>query len=57
LSTGALKSDGSESSAINVFKRDGDKVRLFWAAEMTPEMADPGEDPARRPTSPRCGRF
>jgi hypothetical protein len=36
-----------------VFKRDGDKVRLFWAAE----MADPGEDPHLTPTLPRCGRF
>ena len=49
---GVLKSDGSEWAAITVFKRDGDKVRLFWAAE----MADPGETRARRPTSPRCGR-
>ena len=46
---GALKSDGSEWAAIIVFKRDGDKVRLFWAAEMTPEMADPGEDPRTAP--------
>ncbi len=46
---GALKDDGSEWAAIIVFKRDGDKVRLFWAAEMTPEMADPGEDPRQAP--------
>jgi len=46
---GVLKSDGSEWAAIIVFKRDGDKVRLFWAAEMTPEMADPGEDPRTAP--------
>ena len=32
-----------------VFKRDGDKVRLFWASEMTPEMADPGQDPRDAP--------
>ena len=38
-----------EWAAIIVFKRDGDKVRLFWAAEMTPEMADPGEDPRTAP--------
>jgi predicted dithiol-disulfide oxidoreductase (DUF899 family) len=24
-------------------------VRLFWAAEMTPDMADPGEDPRTAP--------
>src|SRR5436190_10844906 len=46
---GALKSDGSEWPALTVFKRDGDKVRLFWASEMTPEMADPGEDPRLAP--------
>src|ERR1041385_7491632 len=46
---GALKSDGSEWPAIIVFKRDGSGVRLFWAAEMTPEMADPGEDPRLAP--------
>jgi predicted dithiol-disulfide oxidoreductase (DUF899 family) len=46
---GTLKSDGSEWAAITVFRRDGDKVRLFWAAEMTPEMADPGEDPRLAP--------
>lgn len=47
--TGVLKDDGSEWAAIIVFKRDGDKVRLFWAAEITPEMADPGEDPRQAP--------
>jgi predicted dithiol-disulfide oxidoreductase (DUF899 family) len=46
---GALKSDGSEWPAIIVFKRDTDKVRLFWAAEMQLEMADPGEDPRLAP--------
>ena len=46
---GSLKSDGSEWAAITVFKRDGNKVRLFWAAEMTPDMADPGEDPRLAP--------
>ena len=46
---GALKDDGSEWAAIIVFKRDGDKVRLFWSAGMTSEMADPGEDPRQAP--------
>src|SRR5215813_11776699 len=50
---GVLKSDGSEWAAIIVFKRDrdtaGDKVRLFWDAGMTPEMADPGQDPRQAP--------
>lgn len=46
---GALMDDGSEWPALTVFKRDGDKVRLFWAAEMTPEIADPGQDPRNAP--------
>jgi predicted dithiol-disulfide oxidoreductase (DUF899 family) len=46
---GALKDDGSEWAAIIVLNRDGNKVRLFWSAGMTPEMADPGEDPRQAP--------
>lgn len=46
---GVLKADGSEWPAIIVFKRDADKVRLFWAAEMTSEMADPGQDARQAP--------
>ena len=46
---GILKPDGSEWAAFTVFRRDGDKVRLFWASEMTDEMADPGQDPRDAP--------
>ena len=46
---GVLTDDGSEWPALTVFKKDGDKVRLFWAAEMTPEMADPDQDPRNAP--------
>ena len=46
---GILQPDGSEYPAINVFRRDGDHVRLFWASEMTKEMADPGQDPRDAP--------
>jgi predicted dithiol-disulfide oxidoreductase (DUF899 family) len=46
---GILKPDGSESPALVVFKRDGDQIRLFWASEMTLEMADPGQDPRDAP--------
>ena len=46
---GLINKDGSENPALVVFKRDGDKVRLFWAAEMTKEMADPGQDPRVAP--------
>ena len=46
---GVLMPDGSEYPALIVFKRDGDKVRLFWASEMSREMADPGQDPRDAP--------
>ena len=46
---GLLAPDGSESPALVVFKRDAGKVRLFWASEMTKEMADPGQDPRDAP--------
>jgi predicted dithiol-disulfide oxidoreductase (DUF899 family) len=46
---GLLLDDGSEYPAMVVFKRDGDEVRLFWASEMTAEMADPGQDPRDAP--------
>jgi predicted dithiol-disulfide oxidoreductase (DUF899 family) len=44
-----LNDDGSENPAFGVFKRDGDKVRLFWAAEMPMQAADPGQDPRTAP--------
>lgn len=46
---GILKPDGSEYPALIVFKRDEDQVRLFWASEMSLEMADPGQDPRDAP--------
>ena len=46
---GVLMPDGSEYPALIVFKRDGNKVRLFWSSEMTREMADPGQDPRDAP--------
>jgi predicted dithiol-disulfide oxidoreductase (DUF899 family) len=46
---GLLNADGSENPALVVFRRDGDQVRLFWASEMTKEMADPGQDPRDAP--------
>ena len=46
---GLLAAGGSESPALVVFKRDGDDVRLFWASEMTRDMADPGQDPRDAP--------
>jgi len=46
---GLIAAGGSESPALVVFKRDGDEVRLFWASEMTRDMADPGQDPRDAP--------
>ena len=46
---GLLNPDGSENPALTVFRKDGDQVRLFWASEMTKEMADPGQDPRDSP--------
>ncbi len=46
---GSLLPGECEEPSLVVFKRDGDQVRLFWAAEMTREMADPGEDPRLAP--------
>jgi predicted dithiol-disulfide oxidoreductase (DUF899 family) len=38
-----------EGAAVLVWRRDGDKVRLFWAAEGGSETADPGFDPHLAP--------
>ena len=46
---GLINADGSENPALVVFRRDGDQVRLFWASEMTLDMADPGQDPRDAP--------
>ncbi|MFD2054539.1 DUF899 family protein [Mesorhizobium calcicola] len=46
---GLINTDGSENPALVVFKRDGERVRLFWASEMSAEMADPGQDPRDAP--------
>ncbi len=49
LELGILLPDGSEYPALVGFKRQDDAVRLFWASEMTREMADPGQDPRDAP--------
>jgi len=46
---GLLTPEGYEYPALVVFRRQGDEVRLFWASEMTKEMADPGQDPRDAP--------
>jgi len=41
--------NGNEGAGVFVWRRDGDAVRLFWAAEGGPETADPGFDPHLAP--------
>jgi predicted dithiol-disulfide oxidoreductase (DUF899 family) len=41
---GALTADGQEYPALVVYHREDSQVRLFWAAEMSGAMADPGQD-------------
>ena len=40
---------GDDHPAFNVFTRSGGTVRHFWAAEMGPWTADPGQDPRGAP--------
>lgn len=41
--------DGEEWAGVFVWKREGDAIRLFWAAEGGAETADPGQDPHLAP--------
>jgi predicted dithiol-disulfide oxidoreductase (DUF899 family) len=43
-----LAPDGSEWPALDVWKREGEKVHHFWAGE-SGETADPGQDPNGAP--------
>ncbi|WP_144141479.1 DUF899 family protein [Paraburkholderia sp. BCC1884] len=40
---------GDDNPAFNVFTRQNGVVRHFWAEEMGPESADPGQDPRGAP--------
>jgi len=42
---GLLDDDDGEYPGFAVFKKENDKVRYFYVAEMPPEAADPGQDP------------
>jgi predicted dithiol-disulfide oxidoreductase (DUF899 family) len=44
-----IDDEGFEWPALVVFRREGNTVRLFWASEMSKEMADPGQDPRDAP--------
>jgi predicted dithiol-disulfide oxidoreductase (DUF899 family) len=41
--------DDGEGAAVTVWRRKGDEVHLFWAAEGGAETADPGFDPHLAP--------
>jgi predicted dithiol-disulfide oxidoreductase (DUF899 family) len=40
---------GDDNPAFNVFTRSGGTLRHFWAEEMGPSTADPGQDPRGAP--------
>jgi predicted dithiol-disulfide oxidoreductase (DUF899 family) len=44
-----LTADGDEMAIVAVWRRTGDQVHLFWAAEGGQETADPGSDPHLAP--------
>ena len=46
---GLLDGKGGEWPALVVYRRDGKNVRVFWASQMSKEMADPGQDPRTAP--------
>ncbi len=46
---GLLNADGTENPALVVYRKDGDEVRLFYAAEMPGKAADLGQDPRTAP--------
>jgi predicted dithiol-disulfide oxidoreductase (DUF899 family) len=46
---GVLTPEGDEYPALVVYRRDGEDVRAFYAAEMPAAAADPGQDPRTAP--------
>ena len=46
---GGLNADGTENPSLAVYRREGDRVRLFWTSGMTLDLADPGQDPRDAP--------
>ena len=44
-----LDDEGNEFPALVVYRREGERVRLFYSAEMPFEAADPGQDPRTAP--------
>ena len=44
-----MTADGSDDAAFNVFTRQNDSIRHFWAGEMNAASSDPGQDPRGAP--------
>lgn len=44
-----MTADGGDDAAFNVFTRQNDSIRHFWAGEMNAASADPGQDPRGAP--------
>lgn len=44
-----VNSEDADAPGLSIFTRRDGKVRHFWSAEMTPDMADPGQDPRGAP--------
>lgn len=44
-----VNKEDADVPGFNVFHKDGKVIRHFWAAEMSDEMTDPGQDPRGAP--------
>jgi predicted dithiol-disulfide oxidoreductase (DUF899 family) len=44
-----VSAEDADMPALNVFTRRDGKIRHFWSAEMSMDMADPGQDPRGAP--------
>lgn len=41
---GKSQDSGEDTTMLNVFRRDGDRMRHFWGTELTQAPSDPGQD-------------
>jgi hypothetical protein len=42
---------------LNVFRRDGERIRHFWGEELPYAPCDPGQDSRHNDLIARCGTF
>lgn len=47
--------DGDQRPILNVFHRDGETIRHFWASELFYAPSEPGQDLATSARSSLCG--